>query len=75
MADQINEEEILEAFLKLDKDGNGYLNAKELRKALKSLSQKLSKDEVKEIIASVDKDGDGRINIEEFYALVVGKLR
>lgn len=75
MGDQINEEEILEAFMKLDRDGNGWLSPKELRKALKSQSSKLSKDEVKEIIASVDKDGDGRISIEEFYNLVVGKLK
>ena len=64
------EEQIKEAFCRIDTDGNGSIDKKELRNALKSCNEALSYDIIDEIIRDVDQDGDGKIDIGEFVSLV-----
>lgn len=64
------EEQIKEAFCRIDTDGSGSIDKKELRNALKSCNEALSYDIIDEIIRDVDQDGDGKIDIGEFVSLV-----
>ena len=49
-------------FSLFDRDGDGYIDASELRYLLTTLGEKLTDAEVDEIIKDVDVDGDGRVN-------------
>ena len=49
-----------------DRDGNGTIDKKELRKALRTLGFKDKKKYVKKLISEMDSDGDGVIDAREF---------
>jgi len=53
-----------EAFRMFDRDGNGFIDAEELRICMVNLGEKLTLDEVEEMIREVDIDFDGRMNYE-----------
>ena len=55
---------LLDAFRIFDKDGNGYIDAKELRHVLVHLGEKLKDDEVDELLREVDINGDNQISYE-----------
>ena len=55
-------EELEQAFRMFDKDGDGFIDARELRHLLTNLGEKLSEEEVDEMIAEVDIDGDGKVD-------------
>ena len=67
------EEEILEAFKVFDRDGNGLIDAAELKYVLTNLGEKLTDEEVDEMIREADIDGDGQINYEEFVKVMMAK--
>ena len=68
-----SEEKIREAFRVLDKDGNGFISAAELRHVMTHLEEKLTDEEVDEMIREADIDGDGQINYEEFVKVMMAK--
>ena len=55
-------EELQQAFGMFDKDGDGFIDAAELRHLLTNLGERLSEEEVDEMIAEVDIDGDGKVD-------------
>ena len=59
---------ILAAFQEFDTDGNGVIDAQELRQLLKEKrGLSLSDQEVDQMILDADINGDGLINYDEFY--------
>lgn len=62
MKDTDSEEEILEAFKVLDKDGNGFISVAELRHIMTNLGEKITEEEVNEMLQEVDINDDGQIN-------------
>ena len=52
----------LQAFKMFDTDGDGFIDASELRHLLTNLGEKLSEVEVDEMIREVDMDGDGKVD-------------
>jgi len=44
------------------KDGNGFIDVKELRRVFNNLGEKLAVDEIENLIADFEADGDGRVN-------------
>lgn len=66
-----SEEEIREAFRTIDKYGNGFISAAELRHVMTNLGEKLSEEEVDEMIKEADPDSDGQINYEEFVTMLM----
>ena len=65
--DEDHEGALKEAFRMFDRDGNGYIDAEELRICMINLGEKLSLEEVEEMIREVDVDFDGRMNYEGEY--------
>ena len=47
-----------------DTDGDGFIDASELRHLLTNLGEKLSEVEVDEMIKEVDMDGDGKVDYQ-----------
>ena len=55
-----------EVYRKIDADGSGYIDVKELGQAGKEMGHEQSAEELKEEMAIIDANGDGRITFEEF---------
>ncbi len=53
-----------QAFKVFDIDGNGLIDATELRLTMKNLGENLSESDVKAMIRTADKNGDGKIDYE-----------
>ena len=75
IADTNLEEDVLEAFKVFDKDGNGFITARELKLVMSNLGESLTEQEVEAMIIEVDMDGDGCINYAEFFNMVNKTLR
>ena len=63
------EDNIRQAFDKLDEDKNGYITPDELSKALEE-QHTLTEKEIDSIIDEVDVNGDGNIDYPEFLAMI-----
>ena len=66
MKDTSSDEKILDVFKYYDKDGNGYVSARELRSIMTSLGELLTDQEIDELISEADANGDGQIDYDEF---------
>ena len=69
----MGEEEIRQAFRVFDSDGNGYIEAEELRHVLTSLGEDLTDKEVDHKMREADVGGDGIVSYEESVRLMTGK--
>ena len=58
------EEEMRQAFKVFDIDGNGVIDAQELRLTMRNLGENLTDEDVKAMIRAADKNGDGKIDYE-----------
>ncbi|XP_052249075.1 calmodulin-like [Dreissena polymorpha] len=58
-------ETVRSAFRTFDRDGNGYIDQKELRVAMKNLGEALTDKELDDMMRQADIDGDGKINYED----------
>ena len=56
-----------------DTDGNGFINAAELRQVMLNLGEKLTEEEVEMMIREADNNGDGLVNYEEFISMMASK--
>ena len=70
------EKEIKAHFMRLDKDGDGYLNENELKYLLLDMgyAQSKSVEEAKVILAFADDNNDGRIDFQEFKQIYHRRL-
>eukprot|EP00918_Siedleckia_nematoides_P051186 GHVU01112025.1.p1 GENE.GHVU01112025.1~~GHVU01112025.1.p1 ORF type:complete len:158 (+),score=39.70 GHVU01112025.1:131-604(+) len=64
-------EEIKKVFRVYDKDGNGFLNADELKYMMTSMCSSITDEEVDEMLKHADIDGDGQLNYQEFIKMLV----
>ncbi|EAR99047.1 basal body centrin protein (macronuclear) [Tetrahymena thermophila SB210] len=74
---QLTEEqkqEIKEAFDLFDTDGTGYIDAKELKVAMRALGFEPKKEEIKKMIAEIDREGRGVIEFQDFLDLMTVKM-
>ena len=58
-ADPTDRLDFLQVF---DKDGNGFMNAAELKNVMTSMGETFTEDEVDEMIKEADTNGDGQID-------------
>uniref|UniRef100_A0A8C2V4R1 EF-hand domain-containing protein n=1 Tax=Chinchilla lanigera TaxID=34839 RepID=A0A8C2V4R1_CHILA len=70
MKDTDSKEEIREAFLVFDKEGNGYISVAELSQVMTNLGEKLTDEEADEMIREADTDGERQVNHEEFIQMM-----
>ena len=68
-----NEEDFIEVFKFLDKDGDGSIKASELKEVMKSLGDEITDVEAKAFIDENDLDNDGYINYFEFVNIMKNK--
>lgn len=71
--DCIEEQEILNAFRVFDENGDGFVDAEELRAALENLGEKLTEEEIDEIFREADINHDGKIDYQEFVTYLLKK--
>ena len=64
MKDSDPDEELSEAFRVMDKDGDGFIGADELKQVMLVLGESLTDKEIDEMIRQVDADGDGQVNYD-----------
>ncbi|XP_052769161.1 calmodulin-like isoform X2 [Mya arenaria] len=67
------EDRLRTAFRVFDKDGNGRVNAAELRTTMTILGERLSEADVEFMVRTADMGGDGHINYEEFIRVMTSK--
>ena len=66
--------EIREAFKIFDRDGNGYIDAKELKQVVTRMGQVLSASEADELMREADLNGDGKLDYDEFVKMMMADL-
>ncbi|KAJ6252734.1 calmodulin-1 [Anaeramoeba flamelloides] len=64
-------EDLRKAFKILDKDGNGVIDAAELRHAMTTIGEKMTLEEINEIISEFDTNNDGKIDFNEFVTAIL----
>ena len=67
-------DEFKEAFILLDKDGDGTINTKELGTCMRSLGKNPTEEELQDMINEVDVDGNGSLDFFEFLMLMTKYL-
>lgn len=67
-------QEIKEAFDLFDTEGSNYIDAKELKVAMRALGFEPKKEEIKKMIAEVDREGRGVIEFQDFIDLMTVKM-
>ena len=59
-----DEKELKDAFKAFDKDGSGYITAKELKAAMKKMGGNVSDKDIQSMIDKADKDKDGKVGFD-----------
>ena len=67
------EEEIMETFVEMDKDGDGKINAKDLKYLLYSIGEKFEDEEINEIINETSSTHDGYFSYKDMVRLILQK--
>eukprot|EP00090_Calanus_glacialis_P008588 TRINITY_DN16933_c0_g1_i1.p1 TRINITY_DN16933_c0_g1~~TRINITY_DN16933_c0_g1_i1.p1 ORF type:complete len:162 (+),score=55.97 TRINITY_DN16933_c0_g1_i1:114-599(+) len=67
---QDNSAELKEAFKIFDRDGNGYIDAAELKKVVTQYGARLTLEEAEELLHEADLDGDGKLDYTEFVQMM-----
>jgi len=62
--------EIKEAFKMFDRDGNGYIDMKELRMVITRIGQPLTAEYADELMKDADLDGNGKLDYNEFARMI-----
>jgi len=62
---------IREAFKMFDADGSCEIDAKELKKLVKSLGLEMNNKKIKELMKKIDVNGSGTIDMEEFTQMML----
>ena len=56
------ERELQQCFQVLDANGDGFINACELRQLMTTIGEKMTENDINDIIKQWDSDGDGKID-------------
>jgi centrin-3 len=67
------EEELMDCFIDLDKDGDGKISLQELKYAFLTMGEKFEDEEVMDLINQVDTTGQGAFTYKDFVKLMLSK--
>ena len=59
----------LETFRAFDRNSDGFITAKEIKKTMKDLGEKLTDKQAKDMLKAADVNRDGKLSRDEFYHL------
>jgi len=65
------ESDLREAFKIFDRDRDGFIDMKELKKVTTMLGQQLTKEEVEDFMKEADVDGNGKLDYDEFVKMLL----
>ena len=63
--------EMREAFKIFDRDGNGYIDLKEMKTVITRMGEPFTDKEADELFKSADIDGDGKLDYDEFVKMIM----
>ena len=66
--------EITDAFKIFDRDGNGYIDAKEFKQVVTRMGNCLTNAEADEFMLEADLNGDGKLDFNEFMQMMLKSL-
>ena len=58
-----------ETFRAFDKNSDGFITAKEIKKTMKELGEPLTDKQAKDMLKTADSNGDGKLSVDEFRNL------
>jgi Ca2+-binding EF-hand superfamily protein len=58
-----------ETFRAFDKNSDGFITAKEIKKTMKELGETLTDKQAKDMLKTADANGDGKLSKDEFRSL------
>ena len=67
------EEELLDAFNILDRDGSGKISKYELRYIIMSADSKIKGDDIEDIIKTIGTDEEGKIDLQDFIDILMSQ--
>merc|ERR1711874_769510 len=71
-ASEVDEEaDLREAFKIFDRDKDGFISMKELKKVCSMMGTMLTKEELDQFMAEADKDGNGKLDYDEFVKMLL----
>ena len=71
---QDSEEDLINEFKKIDKNGDGTISESDLRRLMSNYDNPLNSQEIEEIIHEANVDENGYINIQSFVKLLLGNI-
>uniref|UniRef100_A0A3P9JSV7 EF-hand domain-containing protein n=1 Tax=Oryzias latipes TaxID=8090 RepID=A0A3P9JSV7_ORYLA len=69
------QQEIKEAFDLFDTDGNGTIDVKDLKAAIRALGFEPKKEELKKMTANIVKDNSSTLDFREFVRIIAQKMK
>lgn len=67
-------QDIKEAFELVDTKGNGFIETKQLKFAMRALGFEPRKDDIKKVISEIDRENTGKIEFEDFSYVMARKI-
>ena len=64
------EQDMLDAFLIFDTEGQGYISADVLKHVMTNIGESLTEEECEDFIKLIDGDGDGLVNYQELINIL-----
>lgn len=77
MTSLLTEEQILEfkeVFMLFDKDNDGLISNKQLKKVMNSLGINSTESELRDMVNQIDMNNDGRVDFQDFLNLMCSKI-
>lgn len=68
-----NQLDLREAFAAMDVDGNGFISASDVFKALENIGEHIPSDQIYEMLTYGDDDMDGKVGFEDFCRMMTGQ--